>query len=249
MNLAIIPARGGSKGIPKKNLQVVGTASLLSRAVSVALRSNLYDEVFVSTDDPDIQQEAILSGASCPFLRSNYASSDAATTEAVVSEVLSSSYIQVKSYDSFSILEPSSPVRSRSILKYSLDLLHKSKSCDSSLAVSVVPPKYNFRKQLIVSSSSYTVAVDGSCDTLKSYPRQALQPAYIRNGVVYSCKVSSFISNFSVVGPCASMILCNFQAVNIDNPEDLEAARVLIGSLTELELEDMIQGRFSLLNS
>ena len=67
--LAIVPARGGSKGLPGKNLAVVGGKTLIARAVETAIASGLFDYVLVSTDDPAIAAEGRRAGAATPFLR------------------------------------------------------------------------------------------------------------------------------------------------------------------------------------
>jgi pseudaminic acid cytidylyltransferase len=86
--IAIIPARGGSKRIPRKNIRPFCGKSIIHYPISIALESNLFDEVMVSTDDPEIADVAIQGGAKVPFLRSAAASNDTAVTADVIFEVL-----------------------------------------------------------------------------------------------------------------------------------------------------------------
>lgn len=86
--IAIIPARGGSKRIPRKNIKLFFEKPIIAYAIETALQSGLFDEVMVSTDDSEIAEIAIKYGAKVPFLRSIKNSDDNATTTDVLIEVL-----------------------------------------------------------------------------------------------------------------------------------------------------------------
>lgn len=87
-NLAIIPARGGSKRIPRKNIKDFLGKPIIAYSIEVALMSGLFEEVMVSTDDAEIAEVAIKFGAKVPFIRSAKNATDTATTIAVINEVL-----------------------------------------------------------------------------------------------------------------------------------------------------------------
>jgi N-acylneuraminate cytidylyltransferase len=87
-NLCIIPARGGSKRIPRKNIKNFLGKPIIAYSIEAALKSNLFDEVMVSTDDEEIAKVAIQYGAKVPFIRSKKNADDFATTIDVLSEVL-----------------------------------------------------------------------------------------------------------------------------------------------------------------
>jgi N-acylneuraminate cytidylyltransferase len=87
-NIAIIPARGGSKRIPRKNVRHFLGKPIMAYAIQAALNSNLFDEVMVSTDDEEIKEIAMEYGANVPFFRTPKNSSDFATTFDVLEEVL-----------------------------------------------------------------------------------------------------------------------------------------------------------------
>ena len=88
-NLLIIPARGGSKRIPRKNIKSFLGRPIIAYSIEAAIASNLFDEIMVSTDDEEIAETAIKHGANVPFLRSAKNSNDYATTFDVVEEVIS----------------------------------------------------------------------------------------------------------------------------------------------------------------
>ncbi len=87
-NICIIPARGGSKRIPRKNIKVFLGKPIIAYSIQAALDSKLFDEVMVSTDDPEIAEIAKQYGASVPFMRSPKNSDDFATTYDVIEEVI-----------------------------------------------------------------------------------------------------------------------------------------------------------------
>jgi len=87
-NIAIIPARGGSKRIPRKNIKPFMGKPIIAYSIEAALQSGLFDEVMVSTDDEEIAEVARQYGAQVPFLRSAVAANDYASTEDVIFEVL-----------------------------------------------------------------------------------------------------------------------------------------------------------------
>ena len=87
-NICIIPARGGSKRIPKKNIKLFLGKEIIAYSIEAAIKSNLFDEVMVSTDDPTIKKIAVEYGAKVPFYRSKKTSDDFANTYDVLEEVL-----------------------------------------------------------------------------------------------------------------------------------------------------------------
>ena len=87
-NIAIITARGGSKRIPRKNIKNFMGKPIIAYVIEAALKSNIFEEVMVSTDDTEIANIAKMFGASVPFLRSSESASDTATTFDVVNEVI-----------------------------------------------------------------------------------------------------------------------------------------------------------------
>lgn len=107
--LAIIPARGGSKRIPRKNIKDFLGKPIISYSIRAALSSGLFDEVMVSTDDDEIRHISIQWGAKVPFLRSAITSDDFATTFDVVQEVVSEYSKLGKNFDIGCCLYPAAP--------------------------------------------------------------------------------------------------------------------------------------------
>ncbi len=108
-NLCIIPARGGSKRIPRKNIKHFKGEPIISYSIIAAIESELFDEVMVSTDDFEIKEIAESYGASVPFLRSKESSNDFATTIDVLKEVLSVYRNLGKEFDQICCIYPTAP--------------------------------------------------------------------------------------------------------------------------------------------
>lgn len=116
-NLCIIPARGGSKRIPRKNVKSFLGKPMLAYSIEAALGTGLFDEVMVSTDDEEIATVARHFGAKVPFMRSNETASDYATTEDVLREVIKSYKGIGREFDNFCCLYATAPmVQSKDIV-------------------------------------------------------------------------------------------------------------------------------------
>ncbi len=108
-NLCIIPARGGSKRIPRKNIQLFKGKPIISYSIVAAIESGLFDEVMVSTDDMEIAEIAQTFNASVPFMRSAENSNDFATTAAVILEVVHDYKKAGKEFDNICCIYPTAP--------------------------------------------------------------------------------------------------------------------------------------------
>lgn len=110
-NIAIIPARSGSKGLPDKNIRELCGKPLMAYSIEAAVKSGCFDEVMVSTDSKKYAEIARQYGASVPFLRSKETSSDTASSWDTVEEVLARYKSDGYSFDTFCLLQPTSPLR------------------------------------------------------------------------------------------------------------------------------------------
>lgn len=123
--IAIIPARGGSKRIPRKNIKLFAGKPIIAYSIELAKQSGLFQEVMVSTDDAEIAQVAKQFGASVPFLRSAQSASDFATTAEVIHEVLTT-YEERKQYFDFACcIYPTAPLLKTTSLNHGLELMIK----------------------------------------------------------------------------------------------------------------------------
>ncbi|MBO5608334.1 MAG: pseudaminic acid cytidylyltransferase [Treponema sp.] len=137
--IAIIPARGGSKRIPRKNIKNFCGKPILAYSIEAALKSNLFDEVMVSTDDEEIAEIAKQFGASVPFLRSAETSNDFAILKDVLNEVLSKYAELGNVFDEICCILPTAP------LIETEDIVNSQKILEDAKCVSVIPVvKYSY---------------------------------------------------------------------------------------------------------
>ena len=126
-SVAIIPARGGSKRIPRKNIKSFRGRPIISYSIETALKSRLFDKVIVSTDDEEIAAVSKSYGAEVPFLRSAATSDDFTTTAEVIVEVVGELKIRGELFDLACAIYPTAPFVSTESLKKGFDLLVKNK--------------------------------------------------------------------------------------------------------------------------
>ncbi len=127
-NLCIIPARGGSKRIPRKNIKEFLGKPIIAYSIEIALKSGLFDEIMVSTDDEEIKEIALKYGAKVPFLRSSEGANDFATLSDVVEEV-KKAYVEKKSkkFDNICLILPTAPFITIEMLHEGFELLNNAK--------------------------------------------------------------------------------------------------------------------------
>lgn len=133
--LAVIPARGGSKGLPNKNIKPLLGLPLIAYSINEALKSNYLDEVFVSTDCPEIARTAENYGIRIPFLRPQELAQDNSTSMDVILHVIQYYENQGNVFDIVMMLEPTSPLREVSDIDNSIELLIHSKRAESVVGV------------------------------------------------------------------------------------------------------------------
>ena len=129
-SLCIIPARGGSKRIPRKNIREFLGKPIIAYSIEIAVKSGLFDEVMVSTDDEEIREVSIGCGASVPYLRSEKNSDDYATTMDVINEVVTRYRDIGQTFDYVCCIYPTAPFVKIEHLKEGQDLLLSS-NCKS----------------------------------------------------------------------------------------------------------------------
>lgn len=122
-NVAIIPARGGSKRIPRKNIRDFLGKPIIAYSIEAALKSGLFDEVMVSTDDEEIAEVARKYKATVPFMRSKETADDYATLSDVIEEVKETCQKREKTFDNICCILPTAPFVTVSLLKEGFSLL------------------------------------------------------------------------------------------------------------------------------
>src|SRR5262245_30888450 len=224
--LALIPARGGSKGLPRKNLAIVGGMTLLARAVRCAHDAGLFDKIVVSTDDSAIAEEGIKSGAAVPFLRPKELASDESPVLAAIKHALQQlETAEPLPFDLVALLEPTSPLRTPEIVRAVVNAAEQ-QGVDAAFTVTSVPKRYHPLKQFKSDTDGHARHYLEAGAMIVN--RQELSETYIRNGMCYAVRRSALDSGYGVLGSAAALVIVAEPVVNIDDAGDLELARQLI---------------------
>lgn len=221
-NLAIIPARSGSKGLKDKNIKLLNGKPLMYYSIDAALRSGLFDEVMVSTDSAGYADTARESGAAVPFLRSPENSDDKAGSWDAVKEVLDNYKKTGKEFDTVCLLQPTSPMRTDTDIIEAYRLFEER----SSVAVVSVCVADHFS---LCNKLPDDGCLDGFLECKGSVRRQDQQTVYRINGAVYIVSVKELMkdSNLFRKGSYAYIMPAE-RSIDIDSELDLKFAEFLM---------------------
>ncbi|MBD5484810.1 MAG: acylneuraminate cytidylyltransferase family protein [Lachnospiraceae bacterium] len=179
-NLAIIPARSGSKGLKNKNIKELRQKPLLAYSILAATESGVFSHIMVSTDSEEYARIAREYGAEVPFLRSRETSTDMAGTWDLVKEVLNGYSSLGESFDSICILQPTSPLRTGDDIKFGYELF-SSKAANAVVGVCEME-----HSPLYSNTLQEDCCMDGFIsEKAASTPRQLLPVYYRINGALY----------------------------------------------------------------
>lgn len=219
--LAIIPARGGSKRIPKKNIKFFLGKPIIAYAIETAINSKLFDEVMVSTDDHDIAEIAVSYGAKVPFIRSEKNANDFATTIDVIKEVISSYEKLERKFKYASCIYPCTPLLSKQRLSESFYLLEK-KNLDCVFPII----KYGFPIQRAVRLNDKGLIEMYQPENLITRS-QDLEDSFHDAGQFYSFNVNNLVSKQKLLTELTGYIeVSEMEAQDIDNLVDWQLAEL-----------------------
>lgn len=218
IDLAIIPARGGSVGIPGKNIKPLGGRPLIDWTITAARASGRFKRVIVSTDDEEIAAVARQCGAEVPFMRP----AELATGEARSADVVKHALGLLGSVETFGLFQPTSPFRSARHLK---EATHRFLASLAPSLVSVTPSKplewsFHLGQDLRLIPAAPEKWADRRQDALR---------VFVPNGAIYLCRRSAFDIKRSVYfDETIGYEMDRLDSLDIDDPEDLELARAIV---------------------
>ena len=185
--LAIIPARGGSKRIPRKNIKNFCGQPIIKYSIEAALQSKCFSEIMVSTDDKEIATIAKSFDAKIPFLRSEKNSNDYADTADVIEEVLNAYKKQNKHFEYFCCIYPTAPFITAEKLSNSFDILNKT---NADAVIPVVKFGYPIQRSLKIENNKLEMIWP------ENYKKrsQDLMTTYHDSGQFYWMKTESFLT-------------------------------------------------------
>lgn len=217
--IAIIPARGGSKRIPKKNIKYFLGKPIIAYSIEAALKSEVFDEVMVSTDDSEIEKVALQYGAKVPFLRSIENANDFATTFDVIEEVIASYKLIGESFDYGCCIYPTAPLVTSEKLKDFFDFFKKNKF---DCVFPVLKYSYPIQRALIVDSKKKMSMISPEHIITRS---QDLQQTYHDSGQFYWFDVNKLLKEKSLWTKNTGVnVISEMEAQDIDNIQDWSIA-------------------------
>ena len=224
--LAVIPARGDSKSIPRKNIVKVNGKPLISYTISAALEVDCLTDIVVSTEDHEIAEISKELGAQVPFIRPLSLASDDAQSFPVIEHALQfMEKVRGFKYDAILMLQPTSPLRTSKHINDSIDLFNSQK-CDSVVSIASVGGNHPLRMKRLEGNKLVNYIDQGFWDMR---PRQILPDVYIRNGAIYLIRRDVIIEQSQLIGTgCLGYVMNDIESVNIDTPIDLMVAELLL---------------------
>jgi CMP-N-acetylneuraminic acid synthetase len=217
---ALIPVRGGSKGIPGKNLRKIGTYSLLERAIKLAQSDPRIDHILVSTDDEEMYQIAGDHGVATPTMRPDHLATDEARTIDVVEDLVSTSVIED---GVLLLLQATSPLRTREDLKTILDQYEQERALAIvSLCENGGEPPEKLQKI----EDGDVVSFMG---TEQGRPRQGMSQTYEVNGAFYVIELETLRAAKSFIPPgTKAYLMPRDRSANLDTREDWEILQAML---------------------
>lgn len=226
--LALVPARGGSKGIPDKNIRPLGGHTLLHYAAQAALASGVIDRTVLTTDSDRVAAEGRRAGIEVPFMRPAALAQDDTPMLPVIEHAVNALTVGGWEPEIVVLLQPTSPLRTGAHIRTAVQALRDT-GADSVVTVIELPrhlsPDYVMR---IEEGRLVPFLPEGTRITR----RQDTRPAFVRDGTAYVFWTRTFGEMRSIYGEhCHPLVIPARESITIDTPDDWEAAeRRLVGA-------------------
>lgn len=229
MNVAIIPARGGSKRIPRKNIRMFAGKPIIAHSILAALETNLFSKIIVSTDDLEIAEVALSFGANVPFIRPTELADDYASTDAVIIDALQWLDKNEILPDYFCCIYATAPFVTSHYLQRGYELLRRH---NAATAFSVTTFASSIFRALQLNENNRIVSIWPENALKRS---QDLPEAYYDVGQFYWGDTRKYLTEKQLYSSDAvPIIIPRFLAQDIDTPEDWETAELMYHALHDI---------------
>ena len=240
VNIALIPARSGSKRLPGKNIKLLKGKPLIYYTIKVALESKLFSEVIVSTDSKEIGDIAEIYGARVPLLRPSDFATDSSTDIEWVSHAINSMItVPHDEISSVSILRPTSPLRTIATITKALKLLESDSWADSVRAMEVTD-KHPGKMWVLNEEKKAYPYLDQTSELIPTHnkPTQSLQTLWVQNASLEIIKFKSLMSTKSISGNnVLGYEMPGLEGFDINTQKDFEFLEFLISINPNLLIE------------
>lgn len=225
-NIAIIPARSGSKGLKDKNIKMLGGKPLLAYSVEAAIKSGIFDCVHVSTDSEYYADIGRKYGADIPFLRSKEMSNDTAKSWDMVLDTLQKYEKIGERFDMVTLLQPTSPLRDAEDIGKVFEEYQEKKA---QAVVSVCEMEHS---PLWSNTLPENLSMDHFMQVQSNQPRQSLKQYYRINGAIYMVNIPFLKEDMNIYRQgCFAYIMDVKKSIDIDTQIDFEIADVWISKI------------------
>ena len=227
--LFLITARGGSKGVPNKNLQRIADLSLVGYKARAAQKCSICDRLIISTDNTEIQKEAERFGVEAPFTRPGEIATDMASSESVIAHTIA--WIENnehRSYDAIMLLEPASPFATSDHLMAALDL-YVARNADLVVGMRAVEPASVFVDQR--TNDGAIANIVNRLNSTSDHQRQNQQSEWTMNGALYLFGWEAFKASGKIYGApekSYGLMMDRWHSLEIETPEDLALAQFAV---------------------
>lgn len=222
MKIAVIPARGGSKRIPRKNIRLFCGKPVMAYSIAAAQEADLFDQIVVSTDDEEIASVARASGATTPFLRPREMADDFTGTNAVVRHAIAWFNGQGHDITHACCIYATAPLIQARFIREGYDTIARS---DAAFAFSVTSYAFPVQRALRLTTGGRVDALYPEHRTTRS---QDLEAAYHDAGQFYWGTASAFLEDLPLFSPRSiGVVLPRFLVQDIDTLEDWEQAEFM----------------------
>ena len=223
--LAVVPARGGSKGIKLKNLRTINSISLVGMVGKCVKELKMIDKVILSTDHKLIADEGRRNGIEVPFMRPKELSGDFISDWQVLDHALSiMEEIESTIFDIIIMLQPTSPLRKPYHINRAIEHLIEN-DFDSVWTISKTDSKYHPHKQLVLNENEFNYYEENGKNIIA---RQQLSDVYHRNGICYVFTRNCIKSQKQIKGAISGYLIINEPSISIDTEEDLLKVKNLL---------------------
>lgn len=220
--LGIVPARGGSKGVPRKNIRLLCGKPLIAYTAESALQAKRLDRVILSTEDPEIAAVGERCGLDVPFMRPLELAEDETPTILVVMHALKTLNETGRHFDAICLLQPTNPLRTAAEIDHCVNLLESS-GADSVVSVLRVPDIYNPKWTYLKNAEGSLELASGDSEPISR--RQGLPAAFHREGSIYITRTRALHRFGNLYGRSIQPYEYDpLNSVNIDTIEDWQLA-------------------------
>ena len=224
--LAVVPARGGSKGIPRKNMCKLGSLSLIGWAAKTVAELSWIDTAVLSTDDLEMAEEGRRHGLEAPFLRPEALASDTASSAEMWRHAWCESERHFgQRFDISILLQPTTPLREASDVERTVQAMVDGNHC-AAATVSRLPGHYTPEKCLTVDANGVIGFYQEAGATYTA--RQSIPEYYHRNGACYAVTRETLVDHGHIVEKDCVAVEIEEYTVNIDDPIELQMAEFML---------------------